>query len=269
MFSKEEITKQLKNMGAPQDSIVVMHSSLRLIGDVEGGGEGLLSVLVEYFTQKGGLFCVPTHTWRTLFEGENITLDMASEKNCLGTFSTIALKDGRGVRSQNPILSVTVFGDKQKVADFVKDDESITSPSASDSCYGKLATYSGYVLLVGVGQEKNTFLHSVGEILNLPNRMNDFTTETNVRCSDGKIVERKLYMYSSKVSPDVSSRFPKYEMAFRYHGCIRDGFIGNAPTQLCNAVKMKDVVEMIFKNSEGQDPLGTEEPIPPLWYCNK
>ena len=44
--------------------------------------------------------------------------------------------------------------------------------------------------------------------------------------------------------------------------------IDGIPVQLCDAVKMKNVVELIFSRSEGKDPLGGERPIPPKWFCN-
>ena len=61
-FTKQEIIKQLKAMGAPTNGVVLMHASLRAIGPVEGGAEALLETLVEHFTKDGGLFCVPTPT---------------------------------------------------------------------------------------------------------------------------------------------------------------------------------------------------------------
>ena len=78
---------------------------------------------------------------------------------------------------------------------------------------------------------------------------------------------RRITLYYTDYCEDISWRFPKYETAFRYHGCITDGFIGNAPVQLCDAVKMKDAVELIFRNSGGEDPLYGETPIPQKWYC--
>ena len=69
-YSKDDIIEQLKSMNAPQDSIVIMHSSLSAIGNVEGGAENLLDILIEYFTDKGGLFCVPTHTWLNVVNKE-------------------------------------------------------------------------------------------------------------------------------------------------------------------------------------------------------
>ena len=38
MYTKQDIFEQLRAMGAPQDRVVLMHSSLRAIGTVEGFG---------------------------------------------------------------------------------------------------------------------------------------------------------------------------------------------------------------------------------------
>jgi aminoglycoside 3-N-acetyltransferase len=164
---------------------------------------------------------------------------------------------------------MVVFGDRKKAEQFIKDDAFIATPTAPESCYGKLSSQNGYVLLVGVGQERNTYLHCVAEMLNIPDRMDDVEKTANVKRKNGEIVNRTMRLYRCSKSSDVSQRFPKYEVAFRYYKCITDGFIGNAPVQLCNAAKLKDTVELIFRNSNGEDPLATENPIPPKWYCNK
>lgn len=269
MNTIKHIKDQLKNLHAPQNSVVLMHTSLRSIGEVEGGAMALLDALIEYFTAQGGLFCVPTHTWDNLFK-DKITLDLSAPESNLGAFSTVAVNDNRGVRSLNPTHSMVVFGDRDKAIDFIKDDEYIDSPTSPDSCYGKLFTMSGYVLLVGVAQDKNTYLHTVAEILNIPNRMTkDKTVEATVRDLNGEISKRRLRFFDCSFSEDISLLFPKYDTAFRYHRAIKDGFIGNAPCQLCDAVKLKDTIELIFQNSGGKDPLEYIEPIPQKWYCNK
>ena len=269
MFSREDIIKQLKNMNASRNSVVLMHSSMRAVGAVEGGVRGLLDILIEYFTDEGGLFCVPTHTWRNIGK-DKPTLDMTLCESDVGAFSVVALESGLGVRSENPTHSMVVFGDRKKAEEFVKDEVYITSPTPKNGCHGKLYDMDGYVLLVGVGQERNTYLHCVGEMLELPNRMLvDGKIKTTVKRADGKTVERELDWYDQKTLGDISTKFPKYSVPFRYHGCVIDGFIGNAPTQLCSARGMKDTVELIFKNSGGVDPIAFARPIMPKWYCNK
>ena len=267
MYSKQDILKQLRAIKAPQDSVVMMHSAFRTIGGFEGGAEAFLDTMIEYFTEKGGLFCVPAHTAGNWFLGKEITLDMLSSENDLGILSKIAIERADGVRSENPILSTVVFGERARTEAFVRDDEFIKTPTAPESCFGKLYQQNGYVLLLGVGHEKNTFLHSVGEILELDDRMSNEEVTATVRRKSGETAIRKLRLYHCEKTIDVSLRFPKYEVAFRYHGGITDGFIGDAPIQLCSAVKMTDTVKLIFENSGGEDPLGSEFPIPPKWFC--
>ena len=264
IYTREDIIAGLLAMGAPRDRAVLAHTSLRLIGKIEGGAPTLLDTLIEYFTAEGGLFCVPTHTWHRL--GDEVVLDMSSDENCLGAFSTVALRDGRGVRSENPTHSMVVFGEREKAERFVREDAFVRTPTAPESAYGKLYDEGGCVLLLGVSQNKNTYLHAVAEILDLPNRMEKDYYKVGVIRENGERAEREFKLFYADFSDDVSHRFEKYDMAFRYHGCIKDGYIGNAPTQLCDARKMKNTVELIWKNSGGADPLATEEPIPPVWY---
>ena len=265
IYSKADIVAGLKAMNAPKDSIVIMHSSLRSIGNVEGGAEGLLEILIEYFTENGGLFCVPTHTWHNL--AKEITLDMASDDNCMGAFSTVALRSKLGIRSENPTHSLVVFGDREKAEKFIEDEPFIKTATAPEGCHGKLYYQNGYVLLVGVAQNKNTYLHAVDEILGTENRMAKEPLHTAILKENGEVVKRDIILYHADFMRDVSLRFTKFDTAFRYHNCITDGFIGNAPTQLCDAKKMKETVELIYKNSGGEDPLSNELPIPQKWYC--
>lgn len=265
-YRLDEISKQLETMYRPEGKIVLMHSSLRSIGSVEGGAEGLLDILIQHFTQNGGLFCVPTHTWHNL--EKDITLDYKSPDHCLGAFSKVAILDGRGIRSLNPTHSMVVFGDQARALDFVKDELEVETPTEPKSCYGKIINSGGLILLVGVNHQKNTVLHTVDEMLSVPNRMGDQWVSVSVLDNFGKRHDRKIRLFYTNYTDDISYRFFKYETAFRYHHCINDGFVGNAPSQLCDAMKMKQVVELIYRNSKNVDPLFGEDAIPHEWYCS-
>ena len=265
IYTKDDILCQLAKMNIPRDRAVLMHSSIRSVGRIEGGAIGLLNAMIEYFTSEGGLFCVPTHTWASI--GKEITLDMSDPKTCLGAFSDVAAADPRGVRSQHPTHSMAVFGDRDRALEFIADDARVTSSTSPDGCHGKLYREGGYVLLVGVAHNRNTYLHCVEEMLGMPNRLTAEPRELTVRLASGEVVRRKLHTHYTDFTGDVSLRFTKYETAFRYHGAITDGFIGNAPTQCCDARIMKDVMEMILKNCEGADPLANEKSLPPKWSC--
>ena len=265
-FTKEEIFAQLKAMQAPRDKMVLMHSSLRAVGKVEGGAQGLLDILIEYFTSEGGLLCVPVHTWHNL--DKEITLDLTSSDNCLGYFATVAAEDPRGYRTDNPTHSMVIFGDRAKAETVASAEAFVETPTAPESSYGKLYTEDGYVLLVGVAHNRNTYLHAVDEMLGTPNRMDEKVLDVAVRYADGAIVMRPLRLYETDYSEDISERFVKFDIPFRYHRCGNDGFLGNAPTQILSARKMKEVMELIYNNAP-EDPLKTEKPIKPEYFVKR
>ena len=263
-FTKDDILNQLASLGAPRDSIVLMHSSFSLVGNVEGGAKALLDALIEYFTRDGGLFCIPTHTWHNL--DKDTMLDMNDPDTCLGLLPDLAAADERGIRSQNPTHSMVVFGDRERALDFVKDEVKVASFTDPVGCYGKIYRDGGYILLMGVAHNKNTYLHCVDEILQTPNRMADTPMNLTVKLKSGELVTSPIIPLYSDFTNDISLRFVKYETAFRYHGAIRDGFIGNAPTQLCDARIMKETVELIAERSCGKDPLADEFALSPKLY---
>ena len=264
IYTKADIFAQLDTMRIPRDRVVLMHSSLRLVGAVEGGAKGLLDILIDYFTSEGGLFCVPTHTWMSL--NKEITLDMSDPNTCLGAFSDFCAADPRAVRTEHPSHSMAVFGDPDRVRAFVKDEPTVTTCTPPDGCYGKIYEMGGTILLVGVSHNRNTYLHCVDEMLNIPNRMSDKIMSLTVKRPTGEVVARPIQFMECDFTDDISLRFPKYEIPFRYHHAITDGFLGNAPVQACDARIMKEVMERIFYAAGDEDPLQGEKPIPPKWY---
>ncbi|MBQ5633463.1 MAG: AAC(3) family N-acetyltransferase, partial [Clostridia bacterium] len=67
MYTKNDILRHLWEMGVPQDRPVLIHSSLKRIGEVEGRADGLIDALCEHICARGGLLCIPTHTWANLY----------------------------------------------------------------------------------------------------------------------------------------------------------------------------------------------------------
>lgn len=259
MISKADIIKQLEKFSVAKGKIVTVHTSLKAVGEIDGGGETLLCALIEYFTQDGGLFCVPTHTWNS-----NV-YDLRKAESCLGVLPRLAAAHPDGVRTLHPTHSMTVFGEKAKAESFVKDEETADTPTNPKGCYGKIFEDDGYVLLIGVGHDKNTYIHCVEEMLDVPDRLTPYKVERTIIHKDGREEKRFLYWFDNKL-PDVSVKFPKFEDAFRHHGCIIDGFIGNAPAQLCNARKMKEVIELIYKNNNGGELLDNTLPLDEKLY---
>ena len=64
MITKLELQDQIRKMGILPTDTVLVHTSLRAVGAIEGGADDLIDAFTEYLTD--GLFLVPTHTWATV-----------------------------------------------------------------------------------------------------------------------------------------------------------------------------------------------------------
>ena len=260
LWTKDELREQLQAFDFIKGHVVHVHSSLRAVGKTEGRGEGLLDVLIEYFTADGGLLTVPTHTW----DGNGV--DLRGSVTCVGTLSRLAAADPRGVRTAHPSHSMAVFGDPKRVAAFIDREAIAATPAPPDGCYGKLATEDGYVLLVGVGHNRDTFLHSVDESMGVPNRLSAAPVEKTVIYPDGRTELRRVHTHAAEGIGDVSAHYPKLEAAFRYHGCITDAQLGNAPVQICSARAMKQVCEVVYRRAKGRELFADDQPLDPSLY---
>lgn len=260
MLNKEKLFEQLSAMGVPQDRPVVIHISLKAVGEIEGRAEGLLDGLTEYITAKGGLLVVPAHTWDN-FPDVTPTLDMTSDFTCIGTFPRIALQSPRGYRSAHPTHSVVAFGEKEKALDFIQCDENVRSMCDPVGCMGQVEREDGYILLIGVGQDKNTYLHTAEEELHVENRMGTAMCNVSIRRKDGTLEEKQILPIYAEGIDDVSVNYPVFQSAFEYHHALVKGKIGEADSMLCRARALKDVLRIINERKGKQEILKDRTPL--------
>ena len=61
MITQKDIHRFLKDNGIKSDDKITVHASLRSVGDIENGADGLIDGIVSYLAD--GLLLIPTHTW--------------------------------------------------------------------------------------------------------------------------------------------------------------------------------------------------------------
>ena len=260
MFTKNDIHAQLEKMCVKRSDTVLMHTSMKAIGEVEGGAEGFLDIMIDYFAEDG-LFLVPTHTWARAIAKVPIlpTLDMSSDYTCIGLIPSLAAVHPLGHRSLNATHSMAAFGKGAEA--YIAGEVMVETATNPRGCYGRLYDVGGKVLLVGVGHNRNTYIHSVEERLNVPNRLSKEPFPTTIRLVSGDVINRPLHEHQAIGCPDVSAHYPKFEPAFRAAGAITDGFLGNAPTQFCDCITMYRVIDKIH-NAHPAELCFDDEPLP-------
>ena len=91
MYTKEELKQQLRNVGLTGKETILIHSSMKAIGEVEGGADIVLDAWMEYFSE--GLLLLPTHTWANV-NAQHPVYDYRNTPSCVGLLTNLFRQRG-------------------------------------------------------------------------------------------------------------------------------------------------------------------------------
>ena len=246
-------------MKIKKDGTLFVHSSLRAIGPVDNGGEGVLDALMEYMNE--GLLVLPAHTWEFINDSNNV-FDPWNDMTCVGTLPNLFLRRANTFRSLHPTHSVAAYGREAEA--YVSGEEYATTPCSRTGCYGKLYDRRAKILFLGCSLKTNTFLHAVEEWNNVPYRITREPKNFYIKMKDGRLLPMSVRCHDDSVYPHVSETYDKMEPPFLHLGIAKKGRIGKAKSFLCDAVGMADLVSRYL--SIKPHLFGDDEPVPTHWY---
>ena len=162
MYTKAELKQQLQNAGLTGKETILIHSSMKAIGEVEGGADTVLDAWMEYFAD--GLLLLPTHTWANV-NAECPVYDYRSTPSCVGLLTNLFwLREGV-VRSLHPTHSLAGFG--KGAAEYLAGEDENNTPCTPGGAYDRLKDCGGVFVTRHSGSgastcrtTRNTFLAS-------------------------------------------------------------------------------------------------------------
>ena len=237
MFTKEFLKQQLKKMGIKPDDTVLIHTSFKSVGEVEGGIDGFIDAFKEYLSE--GLFIIPTHTWAVV-KPENPVYDVKSTVPCIGAVPNVAAFRADGIRSLHPTHSVWATG--REAEEFVKGEEFAETPAPVGGCWSRLADRNAKILLIGVGNNRNTFIHAVDEMADLDDRLAPNPWDITVVDYEGNKITHPYRNHGAT----GSENFGNFEKMFISKGVQTSGKLGNAEVKICDAKKCTEVLLELY-----------------------
>ena len=255
MLTKQDIHAFLEEHGISHSATVLVHTSMRALGEVEGGCDGLIDGFISYLTD--GLFIVPTHTWANVAKPGDV-FDIKTTPPCIGALPTVAAFRTDGVRSLHPTHSVAAFG--RRAAEFVLGEEKSTTPCPPGGLWARLLDEKATVLLLGVGLNRNTYIHAVDEMIDLPDRLVD-PVPLAVLDGEGKRYE----MMFRKHGNTGSKNFGNFRIPFERLGALTYGKLGEATVGIFDTVKGTDILKYIWSRAT-YHLCEKEGDVPPEFY---
>lgn len=245
MFSREDLKTQIRAMGIEPSDTVLIHTSLRSVGAVDGGADTVIDAFLECLEE--GLFLVPTHTWADVTP-DNPFYDAASTLPCIGALPRTAAFRSDGIRSLHPTHSI--WGSGRDAESFLRGEENAPTPGTPGFAWDRLAERNAKILLIGVGHDKNTFIHAVEEVADIPDRLMPTPFDVTIRDREGREYRHSFAGHYCSRSNDVSRQFGNFEPALIRLGAQKTGRLGNAPVKIVDARMCRDILLTIFSRSD-------------------
>ncbi|RUT30524.1 AAC(3) family N-acetyltransferase [Paenibacillus zeisoli] len=256
ILTKEDLIKQFKECGVAPGQTIFVHTSLKSLGFVVGGSETLIRALLEIVGEEGTLM-MPSQTWKNLDPSTGVHWEVpqdcwpilrehwpAYDKEItpaigMGVVAEMFRKWPGARRTDHPARSVAAVG---KYADYITEEHDLSNIFGENSPVDKLYKLDGYVLLIGVGYDKNTSLHLAETRAEFPTKT--FTEESSAILVNG---QRQRVTYRTQAVDDVD--FVRIGKEYDEEHQVKVHKVGNAEVRLIRQKSLVDwAVEWMEKN---------------------
>ena len=201
----EQLKKDLQNLGVSAGDLLVVHSSFKSLGYVEGGAECVIAALKAVLGPEGTLV-FPTFTYSTSYVDSYFS--NLETPSCVGYLSEFFRKTAGAVRTNHPTHSVAIWGKLQKeLCDGVELDD---TPMGIHSPYRKFSKYGGKILMLGCSLAHNSFMHAMEEVVDAPYALRGHQEYTIVD-EKGNVTKRKIrrHNFTRPEGPGIKQRYER------------------------------------------------------------
>lgn len=226
----DRIVHDIRAMGVRAGDLLIVHSSLKSIGNVIGGAPTVARALVETIAPGGTIF-VPT------FNFGQFPWDPKTTPSVVGAITEAFRHLPEAKRSLQCTHAMSAIGPR---ADEILAGHEKTHPFAVDSPLGKLWKLNAWVLLLGCGHNSSSMIHIAEEAVDVP-----YLYRTRVQT----IVEGDRTYEVTVRRPGRSNGFFKIDGPLRARRAIIDGKVGAAPSMLIRAADIVETASEMLRNN--------------------
>jgi aminoglycoside 3-N-acetyltransferase len=215
-----DLIQGLAALGIHQGDVLLLHSALSSLGRVEGGAPALVEAILRLLGPDGTLLVPTLPDLSQPFSPE-------TSPSTVGRLTEVVRQWPGAVRSRHPTHAISAVGAQAR---YLTEGHDQTLPCGLASPYGKLGALRGWVLLLGVDQDRNTTWHAAETIADVPYLL---TLTVRVAQADGSVREQRL-----PKSPSGHRAFIELDRGLREAGLLQIGRVGQAVARLMRADQM-------------------------------
>lgn len=256
--TREQIAEGLRALGIGRGMGIMVHSSLRSFGYVEGGPEAVIGALMDVVGPEGTIL-MPSFNHGAPFEPDGPGVYDPRETPSLNGRITDVFWRLPGVhRSLDPTHPFACWG---RCAERYTCNHHRTLTMGEDSPLGLLARDGGYQVCLGTTHATTTAKHLAETIRRVP-CLGRRTEAYPVRLPDGQVVLHRTWGWRERACPlTESGEFIEAEMERR--GLQRRGWIATCRVTVFRLSDLVRVVDDLLAHGYGGVPPCRECPIRP------
>ena len=246
-----DIKAALRDVGVKKGQSIMVHTSLSSLGYVCGGAQSVIEALMENVSDEGTIM-MPTQSWKNLDPAAGVYWQEPKEwwpvirecipaydkritpTNTMGAVPEMFRQWPGTLRSNHPARSVAAWG---RYAQYLTESHDLSDIFGDNSPIGRLYELDGYVLLVGVGYDKNTSLHLADVRAEYPSK------HTVIESSAIQLDGQRIWKSYETLAVDGED-FPAIGEAFEQTGQVRHVPLGNG---ILSMMRQRALVDFAVK----------------------
>ena len=263
MVSRKELTEDLRALGVGAGDVIMLHASVRAVGEVAGGPDEIHLAIKDVLTETGTLLMYagcPRYV-DEIGRGNLTASEEAELLKKLPPFDAVTARCARdhgilveflrtfpGSRVNSHVARFVAWG---KHADHLFSSQPWHYAFGHDSALDRFVALDGKILLLGCDHDNVTFLHYVEHIADMPNkRIARFKVPV---AENGATVWRDMEEFDTS-DGGVHANWPDRLFATLVDGYLaastnRGGLVGNAPSFVLSASGLLEYARPIMERT--------------------
>lgn len=163
--TREQLADAVRRLGVAAGDTLYVHSSLKSLGRMDGGADGVVDALLAAVGRDGNV-AVPTHSGCIRGRQNAQPFDPATTPSKTGAITEALRLRPQAARSLHPTHSVSVIG--PAAGDLTADHDVDGHTTSLLGPHGRLVRANAWILFVGAGLHANTTYHAAEDWMDLP-----------------------------------------------------------------------------------------------------
>ncbi|WP_143261417.1 aminoglycoside N(3)-acetyltransferase [Allokutzneria sp. NRRL B-24872] len=239
----DDLTEGWLRAGVTAAMTVIVHSSLSSLGQVDGGAATVVESLLSAVGPEGTIVTPaftphvtdPSPEHRGAPDNEllrrraAVPLFHPDLPTTMGAVAEALRARSDSVRSSHPQASVAAVGARARE---IVSHQSLGFALGHDSPFARLHDVDARILLIGVGHDRNSFLHHAESLTPEP--------RLKARRFPMSLVGERVWVETVDVGDDNGTHFPRVGREFEEHAHVRPVTVGNAACVLVPAKPFRE-----------------------------